>query len=96
MLHDLFLYDWHDPAPGGRGHSFTHPKAALRNAEDISSLNRIERDIIVKHMWPLTPAVPRFRESWAVCFADKIVTCHEFMEGVMGRHEHWKKGKNAL
>ncbi|MGN7760920.1 putative ABC transporter permease [Paenibacillus sp. 22594] len=96
LLHDLFLYDWHDPAAGGRWHGFTHPRVALRNAEDIFALNKIERDIIAKHMWPLTPAVPRFRESWVVCLADKIVTCHEFIEGVMGRHEHWNSGKKAL
>ncbi|WP_019912166.1 putative ABC transporter permease [Paenibacillus sp. HW567] len=94
LLHDLFLYDWHDSAAGGRWHGFTHPKVALRNAEDILSLNRIERDIIVKHMWPLTPAVPRFRESWVVCLADKIIACHEIIEGIGGQEHdcNLKKG----
>lgn len=28
LLHDYFLYDWHDPDPSHRLHGFTHPFAA--------------------------------------------------------------------
>lgn len=85
LLHDLFLYDWHDPVSRKSWHGLTHPKTALRNAEDICALNRIERDIIIKHMWPLTPVIPRFPESWVVCFSDKIITSYEFIEGARYR-----------
>lgn len=34
LLHDYFLYDWHDPDPSHRLHGFTHPFAALARAEE--------------------------------------------------------------
>lgn len=91
LLHDLFLYDWHDPAARGSWHGLTHPKVALRNAQSSFSLNEIEMDIIVKHMWPLTPALPRFMESWVVCFSDKVITYFEFVEGILARDKRRDK-----
>ena len=39
LLHDFFLYDWHDKAPDRPGlHGFTHPKTALKNAERLFPL----------------------------------------------------------
>ena len=32
LLHDYFLYDWHDKANGHHWHGFTHPGTALHNA----------------------------------------------------------------
>lgn len=32
LLHDYFLYDWHDPDPSHRLHGFTHPFVALARA----------------------------------------------------------------
>ncbi len=55
LLHDYFLYDWHDGKRERCIHGFTHPMKAYRNAKSELKLNRIERDIIVKHMFPLTP-----------------------------------------
>ena len=82
MLHDFFLYDWHTGG-GGKGlHGFTHPKAALRNAEARFPLTDRERDIIVKHMWPLTPAFPKYGESYLVSIADKYCS---FLETVRRR-----------
>lgn len=71
-LHDFYLYDWHEPDRCHRLHGYRHPAAALCNADRHFSLNSIERDIISKHMWPLTlTKLPRYRESAVVCFADK-------------------------
>lgn len=87
LLHDLFLYDWHIPEPGRRRwHGFTHPRIALRNAEACFDLNEVEKDIIRKHMWPLTPAFPRFRESWVVSMVDKYITMQEFVGNRGDRH----------
>ncbi|MBQ3425800.1 MAG: HD domain-containing protein [Clostridia bacterium] len=77
ILHDYFLYDWHDGKPERRIHGFTHPGKALRNAEEDFDLTDRERDIIKKHMFPLTIAPPRYREAWLICIADKICAVKE-------------------
>lgn len=79
LLHDFFLYDWHKKDPNRTGlHGFTHPKAALRNANKVFLLNEREQDIILKHMWPLTlRSCPKFRESAVVCAADKCCSLWE-------------------
>ena len=71
LLHDYFLYDWHEKGQGRRLHGFTHPGIALKNADRDFDLNEIEKDIIVKHMFPLTPFLPSHRESFIVSLADK-------------------------
>ncbi len=79
ILHDYFLYDWHDGKKGRKIHGFTHPGCALRNAEKDFTLNGCERDIIKKHMFPLTIVPPMCRESWLICLADKICAIKETM-----------------
>ena len=78
LLHDYFLYDWHDDDNGAhRLHGFTHGGTALRNAERDFTLNRVERDGILHHMFPLTPVPPRYAEGWLVTAADKISATRE-------------------
>jgi uncharacterized protein len=78
LLHDYYLYDWHDPSKGFRWHGFKHHRFALRNAERDFLLSRRERNIIRTHMFPLTFwDVPRCREAWLVTLADKIVATEE-------------------
>ncbi|MBU2649718.1 MAG: hypothetical protein KKA81_02180 [Bacteroidetes bacterium] len=83
LLHDFFLYDWrdhHEPELAKEKlHGFAHPKIALKNSEENFSINEIEKDIIIKHMWPLTLRPPRYRESFVVTFADKYVSSREFI-----------------
>ncbi len=73
LLHDYFLYDWHEKKADvkRRLHGFYHPGIALANADREYSLTPRERDIIQKHMWPLTVKVPLCREAWLVTAADK-------------------------
>lgn len=80
LLHDFFLYDWHLKSDRKGLHGFTHPKAALKNAEERFQLNDCERDIIIKHMWPLTPVPPRYRESFLVGMADKYCSLVETLQ----------------
>lgn len=80
LLHDYFLYDWHDPEPWHRLHGFRHPFFALRNAEDDFTLGERERNIIVRHMFPLVPVPPTCREAWIVCGADKLVALRETLD----------------
>lgn len=77
LLHDYFLYDWHCPDPSHRLHGLHHARRALENARADFALGRIERDIILKHMFPLTPALPKYRESVLVCVADKLCAACE-------------------
>ncbi len=79
ILHDFFLYDWHETSNIGDGlHGFAHPYTASKNAIRQFRLNSRELDIIRKHMWPLTlTKVPMHRESWLVCAADKYCSLLE-------------------
>ena len=72
LLHDYFLYDWHEKDSSHRLHGFTHPKKSLNNALRDFDLNSIEQNIIERHMFPLTPIPPKYRESLIVCLADKF------------------------
>lgn len=72
LLHDFFMYDWHDPGNLRLLHGFTHAGEALQNAQKEFELNPIECDIIKKHMFPLNITLPRFREALIVSMADKI------------------------
>lgn len=80
LLHDYFLYDWHDPDPSHRLHGFRHPFFALHNAEDDFTLGERERNIIARHMFPLVPVPPTCREAWIVCGADKLVALRETLD----------------
>ncbi len=82
LLHDFFLYDWrnHDSPDldKKKSHGIWHSKIALKNAEKEFTLNAIERDIVLKHMWPLTLVPPLYRESFVVSFVDKYLSSREF------------------
>jgi len=84
LLHDFFLYDWrdhHEPdLAKEKFHGLEHPKIALNNSMKYFSLNEVEKDIIVKHMWPLTLVPPKYQESFVVTFADKYVSSREFID----------------
>ena len=79
LLHDYFLYDWHEKDGGHRLHGFRHPAFALYNASKDFSLNRKEKNIIARHMFPLTVLPPRCLEAWIVCFVDKYCAFSETM-----------------
>ena len=89
LLHDYFLYDWHNAdAPGNthpKLHGFYHPGIALRNATRDFVLSEREKDIIRKHMWPLTVNPPRCREAWLVCLADKYASTLETLKLKKGK-----------
>ena len=80
LLHDYFLYDWHIPDKNRPLHGFYHPTAALKNAESDFSLSERERDIIAKHMFPLTLKPPAFKESYVVCLVDKVCSVYEIFK----------------
>jgi len=77
LLHDYYLYDWHCKDSSHRLHGFRHPKTALNNAMQDFDLNAVEQNIILRHMFPLTPIPPRYKESLIVCLADKFCSLAE-------------------
>ena len=87
LLHDYFLYDWHigDAKKPHNLHGFYHPGIALKNASQDYDLTPRERDIIEKHMWPLTlTKIPRCREAWIVTTADKWCSLLETVHVIHG------------
>lgn len=77
LLHDYFLYDWHVKDKSHRLHGFRHPYTAYRNASRDINLSKIEKDIITRHMFPLTPIPPIYMESILVCTVDKLCSLYE-------------------
>ncbi len=84
LLHDYFLYDWHDGELCRKIHGFTHPFKACKNAKEDCELTPVEENIIKRHMFPLVPIPPRYREAWVVCLADKLCACEETLRGRCG------------
>lgn len=83
LLHDFFLYHWRDNKDPTREtkhfHGFRHPRVAWNNSRRHFKLNALEEDIILKHMFPLTPFPPKYRESLLVLILDKYVAVHEIL-----------------
>ena len=78
MLHDLFLYDWRKKQPEHkRFHGFRHPRIALNNASKLFDLNEKEKDIILKHMWPITIIPPKYIEGYIITLTDKYCALEE-------------------
>lgn len=78
MLHDLFLYDWRVPSPEHKNlHAFHHPRIALNNSMKLFDLNEKEKDIILKHMWPVTIIPPKYKEGFIITLVDKYCALHE-------------------
>ncbi len=85
LLHDLFFYDRKKYNLKKRknqpSHSLMHSMIALKNASELTEINPVERDIISKHMWPVTRALPKYRETYIITIIDKFCAVIEFFCG---------------
>ena len=82
LLHDLFYYDRKTynstKTKKQPSHSDLHSFIALQNAEKLTELSQLERDIIAKHMWPVTKKLPSYKESYVVTVIDKYCAVLEY------------------
>ncbi len=74
LLHDLFLYDWHEyvKGKGQKFHGWTHAGTALANVKKYFEITPVEEDIIKKHMFPMNIALPSYKETVVIICVDKI------------------------
>ena len=78
LLHDYFLYDWHEKKAHHKLHGFTHAKIAADNARRDYNIDDKVYNIIYSHMFPLNLThIPKSKEAWIVSIADKIVAIKE-------------------
>lgn len=78
LLHDFFISDKNRTPKDKIKSTFVHPKYALEKASEEFDLEKIEKDIIRTHMFPINLALPKYAESWLVSFVDKVVGTKEF------------------
>ena len=83
MVHDLFYYDRKERAKhkvhGEKSHCAYHPEVAAENASESFDISTLERDIIIKHMWPVTLKLPKYKESYVIVFVDKYCAVMELV-----------------
>ena len=80
LLHDMYLCDWNTTKINKVARLFVHPKMAVENAKACGLCSDLEQDIILNHMWPVTPLhIPRCRESFIVNLADKLCATAEML-----------------
>ena len=54
-----------------------HPRIALENSKKYYELNKMQEDIILKHMYPVTTKMPTYKESWIVDIVDDVASLYE-------------------
>lgn len=95
LLHDLFYYDWRETKFVEGSHAYVHQNC-LQNAQKWATISKLEKDIIIKHMWGATIAPARYKESFVVTFVDDYVAIKEWTNWWRWRWKHHKlfKKKN--
>lgn len=97
MVHDLFLYDWRKRERGRKGlHAYTHGKTAFKKASEILNLNDKEKDMIIKHMWPVTLAIPKYKETFILTFVDKYFAIAEAFIKIKEKKNEIKEEKEKI
>jgi len=71
LLHDFYLYDWH-LEKHDEMHAWYHPKAAVKNFEShFGKPTEMQREMILRHMFPLSVKPPNSVGGWLLTLADK-------------------------
>ena len=85
LLHDFYLDGDERTTKRKFLDTFSHPKKALETSIDIFNVNSMEQNIIVSHMFPIYPVLPKYKESILVDIVDKIIGTGELI-----REYHYK------
>lgn len=75
LLHDFFLETYNDS--NNAALLMDHPYIAVENSKKYFGISPKEEDIIRTHMFPVTPTIPKYMESWIVLIADDIAAIVE-------------------
>ena len=89
LLHDYFLYDWHDKDPEHKFHAIDHARKAKDNSMRDFGLTKKEENMILSHMFPLGTVIPKYKESIILCLADKYCALSE----VLNSNYYYRKAK---
>ena len=87
LLHDFYYRPWQNnknKKPLFKKHGFTHAKEALENSKKYfpNYIDEKTSNIILRHMFPLNIMPPKYKESWIVTIADKIVSIEAIKEPI--------------
>ncbi len=93
LLHDFYLDGNERSSKDKFTDTFIHPKKALDTSSKTFVLNEIEKNIIISHMFPIYPALPKYKESVLVNIVDKVIGCKEM---IMEYHYKFKYNFNYL
>lgn len=77
LLHDLFFYDRKTHEKIQNRHPAEHANIAFYNASMRFSISEPEGDMILNHMWPMTPHIPRYAETYVITVVDKLCAAAE-------------------
>lgn len=75
LLHDYYLYDCHQK--GESFHLFRHSAISAANAKRDWKINKVQENMIKRHMFPLTLVPPRYKQSVVVSLVDKGCALYE-------------------
>ena len=78
LLHDFYIND--DLITDNSAKALNeHPSKALINSKKYFTINELQEDIIINHMFPCTLSLPKTKEGWLVSGIDKIVGAYEML-----------------
>ncbi len=78
LLHDFFLEKNEKEKISKRLDTLVkHPLYAYENASKYYELTKLEKDIILTHMYPINLNPPKYLESWIVDIVDNFAAIYE-------------------
>ncbi len=77
LLHDFYLDGDERKKTSKIKDTFIHPKKALITSNNLFELNDMEKNIIISHMFPMYPKMPKYKESILVNTVDTAIACKE-------------------
>lgn len=75
LLHDFFTDEVSELKAFSRYRN--HPKYALINSKKYYDINKLQENIILRHMFPITFIPPKYIESWIVDIIDDISAVYD-------------------